>query len=64
MLPIKPGTPGRTPSLFDKCMHLVILRAMQNTRDQRLYVPSEGRGSHYDGGVLQLIILGVHQCIC
>ena len=33
---------GTPPSPFDK-VHWVILRALHNTRDQRLYVPSEGR---------------------
>ena len=45
MQPIKIGTPGWTPSPFDKCTW-VHLRALHNTRDQRLTVPSEGWSHH------------------
>ena len=34
MLPIQPGTQGRTPSLFD--LHWVLLSALHNTWDQPL----------------------------
>ena len=36
----------QTLSLFDK-VHWVLLRALHNTLDQRLYVPSEGQSNSY-----------------
>ena len=40
MQPVKPGTPGLNPfSLW--LVHWVLLRVLHNTRDHRVYVPSE-----------------------
>ena len=38
----QPGTPGRTPSLLDKCTGMGSLHALHNTWGQQLYIPSEG----------------------
>ena len=43
--PTKPETPGQTPSLNEECTGF-FLRALHNTRDLQLYVPSEGRSNY------------------
>ena len=40
---MNPETPGQAPSLSRSW---VILRALHNTRDVQLYVPSEERSNH------------------
>ena len=40
-----PETPGQAPSLSRK-VSWVLLRALDNTQDLQLYVPSEGRSNY------------------
>ena len=40
-----PGTAGQTPSLSDKC-YWELLRALYNTQDQGLFVPSKGQSNN------------------
>ena len=54
--PIKPGTPGRTPYLFNK-VHWALSHALHNTWDQRLYIPSKGRTKLYNIGPISQKIL-------
>ena len=60
MLPIQPGTLGRTPSL---CTGFFYMR-LHNTWDQRLYVPSEGWSNGYVSCLRSQVSRGFEPTLC